>query len=251
MLYSVLHILWIGIVVGLSSGMFGIGGALLSTPLLRIFLELPPVVALGTPILVAIPSAISGSIAYYRKKLLLEKVAFLTLVSGIPANILGSYATEWVSGKILMVLTALFLLLTSALFFLRGWIYSASEQQSAQLSPLAIIIVGICAGFLSGFLAIGGGIILVPAYVRILRLSMKQALATSLFCVAGFALPAAIVHYLLGHIHLPTAVLLSFVVVPCSYLGARIAIALRNRTLERIYGTVLSLFSLYFLYTQL
>ncbi len=245
------HVLWIGTVVGLSSGLFGIGGALLSTPLLRMFLALPPLLALGTPIPVAIPSAVAGAVAYTRKKLVHWQVALGTLTVGVPANVFGAYATEWVGGQLLMVLTALFLFGTGAMFFVRGWILKGSTKQQPSITRTRVLLSGAVAGFLSGFLAIGGGIVMVPAFVRLLRLPLKQALATSLLCVAGFAIPATVTHFALGHIDPVVAGFLAVVVVPFGYLGARIAIQLRNQVLERIYGTTILIFALYFLYTQL
>jgi len=244
------HILWIGAVVGLSSGLFGIGGALLSTPLLRIFLALPPLLALGTPIPVAIPSAVAGAVAYSRKKLVHWHVARMTLLVGIPANVFGAYATEWVSGQLLMILTAVFLFGTGAMFFIRGWILRGRGEQEPNVTTINVLVTGMIAGFLSGFLAIGGGIVMVPAFVRLLRLPLKQALATSLLCVAGFAIPSTITHFLLQHIDPVIAGLLAAIVIPFGYWGARIAIRLRNQVLERIYGTTILLFALYFLYTQ-
>lgn len=141
------------------------------------------------------------------------------------------------------------MLLVGTTFFVRGWLLAESEA-TEQLSPQSLVITGALAGFLAGFLAIGGGLIMVPAFVRFNRMKFKQATATSLFCVAILSIPATLGHWLLGHIDWSVALVLAVCSTPMSFLGARWAITLRNRTLERIYGTLMMLFACYFLWSQ-
>lgn len=103
------------------------------------------------------------------------------------------------------------------------------------------------AGFIAGFLAIGGGVVLVPVFVRWFGLPIHQALATSLVCVAAMAIPGTIVHGILGHIDWRAAVILAVATLPTAALGARTALALKSRVLERAYGVLLSVFGIWFL----
>lgn len=240
----------IGVLIGLSSGMFGIGGALLATPLLKILMGLPAALALATPLPAAIPAAMSGSVAYGRKRLIRYDVAWRVLVLAMPLNLLGAYLTKFAPGAFLMVATGVVLIYSSWTFIRRGFgakgadsgPLPAEEQRFGTLAYAA----GAFAGFMSGFLAIGGGIVMVPAFVKIVRMSTKEALATSLLCVAALAIPGVIVHSLLGHIDWEIALLLSVAVIPMSYLGAKLATAMKSATLERIYGIVMMAFAIYF-----
>ena len=241
----------LGIFTGISSGMFGIGGALMGTPLLRVFLGFGAKVALGTPIPVAIPSGVSGTVAYYKSKLIDFKLVIYMMIIAFPMNILGSYMTEYVSGKILMILTGIILFLVGGTFFIRGWLLREEKEYEKRTSIISYILTGVIVGFLSGFLAIGGGIIMVPVFVRFNRMNLKEALATSLFCVVLLAIPSSIIHFSLGHIDVITALILAVTVIPFSYIGAKIAIALKNRTLERIYAIFVLLFAVYFTYTEI
>lgn len=244
-----LIVILIGALSGLSSGMFGIGGALLATPLLKIGLGLTPLLALATPLPATLPSAVSGSIGYARKHILRFDIAWRVLVFAMPMNILGAYLTRFTPGSVLMIATGIMLLYSAWTFLRRGWKKQPMAEQPVEEKRFGALACasGALTGFISGFLAIGGGAVMVPAFVAILGLPMKQALATSLLCVAALAIPGVVVHHLNGSIDWSIALLLCLVVVPFSYLGARLASALRTSTLEKTYGGVMLAFALYFI----
>jgi uncharacterized membrane protein YfcA len=253
LLETVLSLIWtacVGGLIGFSSGLFGIGGALIATPLLNIVLALPPMLALATPLPVALPSAVSGSVAYYKGGLIDFRTVRTVLVAALPANVLGTALTKYMDGTVMMIFTGAFMLAVGGTFFVRAWLL-AERNEPERSSFIVLVITGFAAGFLAGFLAIGGGLVMVPAFVRALNMPFKRATATSLFCVAILSIPASIGHFLLGHIDLRIAFVLACTAIPMAYIGANVALNLRNRTLERIYGTVMILFALYFLYRQM
>ncbi len=240
----------IGIIVGFSSGMFGIGGSIFATPLLRVFAGLAPLLALASPMPAVLPSSVSGSIIYNRNKLIEWRIARLSIGFGMPMVLAGAWATRYVSGTLLMVLTGIFLLYVGVTFLIRGWLLREVPEVDTIHHQGRIVAISLFAGFLAGFLAIGGGIVFVPAYVRVLRMPVKRALATSLLCVGAFAVPGTIVHAALGHIDWVTVAILAVTVIPLANLGARVAVKLRTRTLERIYGLVVLLFAVWFIWSQ-
>ncbi len=244
----VVHVL-IGISIGLSSGLFGIGGALVATPLLKLFGGLSALLALASPLPASIPSALSGSWAYYKKSLINFRVVGIVLASAIPLNLIGSYASHYVQSDLLMIATAAVMMYVAITFVVRAWLLKEQAEQSLRLSVLPLVVVGIITGIFSGLLAVGGGIVMVPAFVRIVRMPLKTALATSLFCVAGLALPGTLVHSSLGHVDWNVALVLALSSIPFSFLGARLALKLRNQLLERIYGLFMLCFASYFLWT--
>ncbi len=239
----------IGCLIGLSSGMFGIGGALIATPLLHLYAGLTEFLALGTPLPAAFPSSLTGSFVYHRHNLLYFPVILPVLLGALPANICGTLLTQYVTEFTIMILTGSFLLLVGTTFFIRGWLLHEQKEYNPQPNFLFGIITGIGAGLLSGFLAIGGGIVLVPAFVKIHKLPLKKALATSLVCVCVLTVPGTITHYILGHIDPMIALVLSMTVVPFSYIGSKITVKVKSRTIERIYGTAMIMFALYFIST--
>jgi uncharacterized membrane protein YfcA len=239
----------IGSSIGFSAGLFGIGGALIATPLLKIGVGLAPMLALATPLPTALPSALSGTVAYYRERLIRFSVVQWVLAGALPANIVGTWLTSYISGDTMMIFTGGFMLLVGGTFFVRGWLLQEVHAEE-QITPQSLVLTGIAAGFWAGFLAIGGGLVMVPAFVRVNRMKFKQATATSLFCVAVLSVPATLGHWFLGHIDWAIALVLALFAMPMSFLGARLAIKLRNRTLERMYGTCMIIFALYFIWRQ-
>jgi uncharacterized membrane protein YfcA len=240
----------IGVLVGFSSGLFGIGGSMFATPLLRMFAGLAPLLALASPMPAILPSSISGSVIYNRNNLIEWRVARISILCGAPLVVAGAWVTQFVSGTALMILTGVFLLYVGVTFLIRGWLLRERPDESTIQHTGRIITISLFAGFLAGFLAIGGGIVFVPAYVRVLRMPVKRALATSLLCVGAFAIPGTIMHAALGHIDWLTVLILTITVIPLSNLGARAAVKLRSRTIERIYGIVVLAFAVWFIFAQ-
>ncbi len=244
--------LLIGAVVGLSSGLFGIGGALLATPLLRLA-GVEPLLALATPLPAVIPTALFGLVPYWSHGFLRWDLARWILLGGLPGTVAGALATRLIGGQPLMVASGALLAAIGMRFLWDAWREHAEEPVYGPVPASAIVLagIGLGAGLLSGVLAIGGGIVLVPALVYGFRLPLKQALATSLLCVAAMALPGTVVHSLLGHIRAELLVPFLLGSLPMAYVGGKVALALSARSLRLLYGSATVGFALYFVWTQL
>lgn len=247
--HQVVIILLISIVVGFLSGLLGKGGSAIATPALQVFAGVPPFFALASPLPSTLPTTISASWVYKKAHYLLHnKVIVLSILTGIPATLLGSYASQWVSGNILMIITALFVCILGISFIIPVLKREpAPERQEINISPSGwkIIVIGLFVGGLSGLLANSGGVLFAPLFIRTLKLPVKQALACSLVVAAALAIPGTLAHWWLGHIDWWLVLILSVGSIPGSYLGARLAISLKNETLELIFGILLCLFGAY------
>ncbi|HVE13802.1 MAG TPA: sulfite exporter TauE/SafE family protein [Elusimicrobiota bacterium] len=238
----------IGAGVGFFSGMLGKGGSAVTTPLLRMFLGTPSLLALASPLPMAVPMTLSAAAAYRGKGLVDWRLARTTCAWGLPATVAGALASRWVGGRVLMQLTALFVA-GLGVHVLR----SPEEPASAAGRPprAAAAAIGVGVGLLSGLLANTGGILYAPLFVSVLRLPIKRALATSLVVSAALAVPGTAAHAWLGHVDWALAAALAAGAVPSAYLGARLAVSLRSRALIRVYGLSLALFGIYdFLYVE-
>ncbi|MCX7930573.1 MAG: sulfite exporter TauE/SafE family protein [Chlorobi bacterium] len=235
----------VGAITGLCSGLFGIGGALIGTPLLRMVVGMAPLLSLATPLPVSIPSALSGTIAYWRRGMVERSLTLQTLRAALPMTLVGSVLTHWTSGTVLMVATACAVFYVAIAMLRRP--PQTNNALAASNSPLRITLATGFAGFIAGFLAIGGGMVLVPVFVRWLGVPIHRALATSLVCVAALAVPGTIVHGVLGHIDWQAAAVLAVASIPASQLGARLALRFPSRPLEIVYGGLLVLFGVWFL----
>jgi uncharacterized membrane protein YfcA len=249
----------LGFATGVLSGLFGVGGGVISQPGMRL-LGLSPLVVIGTALPVIIPGAASGTVRYARERLIDWPAVRLTVPAGLAAAVLGSLLSEEVpgDGHVLQLLTA-GLLGLSAYRMGRG----PSEPPAPELAesdapeaprrphrwvrgePTARFIgIGLLAGLLSGLLGIGGGVIMVPAFVQLTGMNVKRAIATSLVCVGLFAVPGTITHIALDHIAWGTAIALVIGVVPGARVGAALAIRAADRRLRIAVASFLGLTAL-------
>ncbi len=233
-----------GVLIGFLSGMFGLGGSSIATPLLKTVIGVKPTIALATPLPVVIPSAISASLVYYKKGLINFSVAKVTIIFGFPLVLLGATLTKLVSGKFLMLSTAIFIFVVGLSFLFRRSLFKMDVD--GKVNNFVLISLSAVIGFVSGFLANGGGVMLVPFYVKVLKMNVKNAFANSLFVIPFFAIPGTVVHFLLGHIDLKLLLVLVLTSIPFANLGAKLAVRLKNEALEIGYGIFLVVFSIFF-----
>ena len=245
------------------SAAFGVGGAVVSTPGIRL-LGASATVAVGTTLPSILPSAVSGTLRYVREGLVDWHVARWAAPAGVVASIGGSLLSRAVPGEghVLMLLTAALLAVTSW----RMGTVPGPAAEDVEPSPeddravaddrpdggpprggaLATAAMGATAGGLSGLLGVGGGVVLVPAFTEILRLPIKHAIATSLVCVGIFAVPGTITHTLLGGVDWRFAIALAVAVIPGARLGAHLAVKAHDRRLRRSVALFLGVIALVF-----
>ncbi|HEY2814096.1 MAG TPA: sulfite exporter TauE/SafE family protein [Acidimicrobiales bacterium] len=259
----------VGFASGVLSGMFGVGGAVLTTPGIR-FLGATPIEAVGSTIPAILPGSLSGAWRYSRERMVDWSVALPSGAIGSGFAVLGAELSDHVNGHYLMLLTAA-MLMWSGLNSVRNHARStaklavpvgAGDDVVVELGDVndvdldnelasrpdkkpiaAVALIGASAGLLAGLLGVGGGVLLVPAYTGLLRLPAKRAVATSLVAVAIFSVPAMITHALLGHINWAYALPLVIGVIPGAQVGAHITVRgseARLRLLMGLFFTVLA-----------
>ncbi len=235
------HVFLIGAMVGFLSGLLGKGGSAVTTPSLQIFAHVAPFAALASPLPAALPTTLSASFAYRGKHLINKRVVLTTILLGIPATLLGSYFSDWLKGQTLMIITAIFVLSLGISFFISAPdMEFDTEEHFIPFWKIFIVAMGV--GTLSGLLANSGGVLFGPLFIRFLKMPTKKALACSLIVSAGLAIPGTIAHWYLGHIDWMIVLLLSVGSIPFSYLGAKLALRMRNELLEKVFAVMLVLF---------
>ena len=209
---NILLIVLIGVIVGGRSGLFGVGGGFLMTPLL-IFLGIPPAVAVGTEAPHVLASSISGAAAHWRRKNVDFKMGFFLLAGGVIGSIVGVNLFKILRGfgQIDVIIQFLFLFFlgfiglsmlfesakttikkyrTTSLIRTKlhqhSWIHGLPFKMRFHRSKLYIsaippVIIGFIVGILSAMMGVGGGFIMIPAMVYILGMSTNVVVGTSLF----------------------------------------------------------------------
>jgi uncharacterized protein len=175
-------------VIGLSLGLIGGGGSILTVPILVYFLGVGPHEAVVMSLAVVGATSLFGSYLHYRADNVDLKGGVLFGSAGIIGALLGSPLTRFVSPEILLLSFGVLMLVVSASMI---WRKRQSVDATARAPHrLRAILAGLGVGVLTGFLGVGGGFLIVPALVFFGGLSIKRAIGTSLFviflnCVAG------------------------------------------------------------------
>ena len=209
---NIFLIVFIGMAVGALSGLFGVGGGFLMTPLL-IFLGIPPVVAVGSEAPHVLASSVSGVIAHWRKKNVDFKMGFFLLSGGVVGSTVGVNLFKLLKayGQIDIVIQFLFIIFlgfiglsmafesakttiknyrtTSAIrtkLHQHSWIHGLPfklrfHRSKLYISAIPPILIGFFVGVLSAMMGVGGGFIMIPAMVYILGMSTNVVVGTSLF----------------------------------------------------------------------
>ena len=239
------HIIVLGFVIGMLSGMFGFGGSSISTPMLRIFLSVSPYYALASPLPISMVSSCIALIRYYKENLIDWSITKEVLLFLIPGSIAGAYITRFIGGEYLMLLTGVFLIYISLRL-----LFKKEQKILSKIGLAKLRLIWFFVGFVSGMLANAGGILISPLLV-FLGVKIKRAIATSLSIALVGSIPVIVVHGSLNHIDWMLTLLLSLGVIPASYIGASITVRMDRRKLKTLYGLFLLLFSVYFIVFEL
>lgn len=250
----------VGLMSGYLSGQFGIGGGLITTPGIRLLLGRPAFLALGTPLLIVIPTALVGALTYYRSGYVRGDLALPLGLWGLAGVVAGSLITAYVSAHYLMVLTAVIIAGVGVAFLKTGAegeesggglaVHNGGQDSDAPRRGVWLALVGLAAGFYSGLLGMGGGLLIIPALIWIFGLGIKETFGTSLVINSVYAVPGSTIHYLLGHVDLALAGLVIVGVLPGAYLGARVTIGLPDRLVRILFGLFMMVVAAYFAYFE-
>ncbi len=248
LLRDVLTIL-VGVATGVLSGLFGVGGAVISTPGIRL-LGVGALTAVGTTLPSIIPGAATGAVRYRREGLIDGRAVALTAPAGVIAAWLGAELAPLIPGEghVLQLATAGLLGVSAwRMITQRSRTQDAADLVAPNATPAplahqrrALVLIGTGAGVLSGLLGIGGGVIMVPAFTHFAGLRLKEAIGTSLVCVGLFAIPGSIAHSLNGTIDWRVALLLAVGVVPGARMGSALTIKASEERVRLTVGVFLA-----------
>ena len=216
---NIILILFVSYIVGFFSGLFGIGGGFLMTPLL-IFMGIPPIYAVANEANNILASSSSGALTHWFKKTLDIKIGWLIVIGGLLGTFIGILTFSYFKGigkiDIVIALAYMYVLAIIGSFMLRDglaeinlfkrktilkkklhthyWIhglpfrmrFKTSKLYESALVPL---FLGVVVGFVSAIMGVGGAFLMVPAMIYIIGMPTKLVPGTSLFVtifVTGF-----------------------------------------------------------------
>ena len=208
---NIFLILGMGGAVGFLSGLFGVGGGFLMTPLL-IFIGVPPPVAVGTEANQIVASSVSGVLAHWRRANVDFKMGFVLLLGGFVGSSLGVILFKYLQnlGQLDLVIKLSYVIFLGIIGFLMLWESSRTiirsrsaaarrgklhqhnwfhglpfkmrfRKSKLYISAILPFLIGATVGVLSAIMGVGGGFIMVPAMIYLLGMPTSLAIGTSLF----------------------------------------------------------------------
>ncbi len=301
-----------GVLVGIFSGLLGIGGGTLMVPLFRLGFGLPAIGATATSLFTIIPTSLSGCVAHIKQKTCIPKLGVVTGIAGACTSALGVFCANCSPAWLIMLAAAAIIAYSSFTMFKKAirmpketsaalrkqslvsqfWTGKNKGSQStrslrvacehgeegaaefaepaaknhtetmsgalvkesmdvaankAQISTnqyphlsvkhfLMAALIGLFAGFASGYVGVGGGFIMVPLFVSVIGITMKHASGTSLIAVTILAIPGVIEQGILGNIDYMAGIAMALGSIPGALLGASLLRFIPERKLRFIFG---------------
>jgi hypothetical protein len=258
-------LLGLGGLVGVLSGMFGVGGGFLMTPLL-FFIGIPPAVAVATEANQIVASSFSGVLAHFRRKTVDLRMGLVLLVGGLIGAALGVWVFNILKAQgqvdlLVRLSYVVFLGVVGALMFVeslrailksrrppvpgaaarrrqRGWVHALPFKMRFRTSGLYIsvippVLVGVAVGVLAAIMGVGGGFIMVPAMIYLLGMPTKVVVGTSLFQIIFVTAFTTLLHATTNYtVDMILAVLLLIGGVVGAQLGAQLGTRLKAEQLR-------------------
>lgn len=257
-------LLGLGGSIGFLSGVFGVGGGFLMTPLL-IFIGIPPAVAVGSEAAQILASSVSGVLAHMRRRTVDFKMGFVLVAGGSVGSLIGIYLFAWLRslGQIDIAISlsyVIFLGIIGTLMFvesLRAWIDVSKktgrkrrklhqhhilhglpfkmrfQQSRLYISAITPFVVGLFVGILAAIMGVGGGFIMVPAMIYLIGMPTAVVVGTSLFQICFVTALTTFMHaYNNFTVDIVLALLLIAGGVVGAQFGARVGAHLRGEQLR-------------------
>lgn len=244
----VLLILGLGSITGILSGMFGVGGGFLMTPLL-IFIGIPPTVAVATSTNQIVAASVSGFLSHWRRMNVDFRMGNLLLLGGLVGSTLGIALFNWLKslGQIDLVISLSYVVFLGAIGVLmaiessrailkirkpskmtHGKFYYMVQRlplkmrftrSKLHISALLPITIGFIVGILVSLMGIGGGFFMIPAMIYVLGMPTAVVVGTSLYQIIFITANVTILHAVSTH---TVDIILALLLLAGSVVGAQI-----------------------------
>lgn len=244
----------VGVLIGIASGLLGIGGGTVMVPIFRLAFGMSATMSTATSLFAIIPTSISGAISHVKGKTCIPALGIAAGLGGACLSPVGVWLAQ-LSPDWLVMLAAALIIGYSAInmfkkaFKLRpagqpaaGADAAASPADDSSLSRKQLLqgaAIGLVAGLASGYVGVGGGFIMVPLMLSIIGIPMRKASGTSLIAVMILAIPGVIEQGIIGNINYLAGIAIVIGTIPGAVIGARLVTKVPERTLRLLFGCFL------------
>lgn len=223
----------LAILIGISLGLLGGGGSILTVPILSYVAGFPPGAAIAASLCVVGVASVAGVISHARAGRVRWRTGLVFGAAGMAGAFGGGVVAGYIPAKVLMIAFAVMMAVT-AVAMLRE--RRTLVARTAELPVGKVIAQGVLVGLVTGVIGVGGGFLVVPALVLLGGLAMEAAIGTSLVVISMNSFAGLAGH--LGHVDIdwPTTLAVTGVAVGGCLVGGKLAGRVRPDALRRGFG---------------
>ncbi len=259
----------VGIVVGMLSGLLGIGGGTLMVPIFRLGFGLSAFASTATSLFTIIPTSLVGFVTHIKNKTCIPKVGIAAGLGGAVTSPIGVYLANISPAWLVMLAAAIIIGFSSYKMFKKalripkvqaaegGKVLGVDAQAAAQKAAdsqeatgvdsfeftrkklFQSVGIGLIAGLASGYVGVGGGFLMVPLFISVLGIMMRHASGTSLVAIMILAIPGVIEQGLLDNIDYMAGIAMAVGSIPGAVIGANLVRRIPERQLRLFFGAFL------------
>jgi len=240
------------LLVGISLGIFGSGGSILTVPIMVYLLFVNPVEATGYSLFVVGLTSAIGCATYIRKKLVDIRIAVIfalpSIVSvflvrnyvmpKIPDVIYSGVSFHLTKEILIMVLYAILMIVVAYSMIRKSGMKEAGQQEIKQINFPGLFTIGLVSGILTGLFGVGGGFIIIPALVLFAHVPIRMSVGTSLLIIAFNSLSGFAIEFMKKHemIDYQLLLLFSLLAITGLFIGFPLSLKLYPAQMKKIFG---------------
>lgn len=243
----------VGVLIGIASGLLGIGGGTVMVPIFRLAFGMSATMSTATSLFAIIPTSISGAISHVKGKTCIPALGIAAGLGGACLSPVGVWLAQLSPDWLVMLAAALIIGYSAINMFKKAFKIPRAGQPAAEADAAASTAdsslsrkqllqgaaIGLVAGLASGYVGVGGGFIMVPLMLSIIGIPMRKASGTSLIAVMILAIPGVIEQGIIGNINYLAGIAIVIGTIPGAVIGARLVTKVPERTLRLLFGCFL------------
>ena len=228
--------------VGISLGLLGGGGTILTVPIFVYAGKMQAESAIALSLVIVGLVSLVGAFRYLKQGLLNQRLVLLFTLSGMPTAMIGAKFTPLVRSEHLLLSFGFLMCLVAVILLVKS-VRGKEVPQTATCRPetWVSLTIGAAIGFLTGFMGVGGGFLIVPAISILMRCSLHTAVATSLAIIAINSLSAFAAHLGTFDFDLGLICALLGVMLSGAFIGTKVALKLKGRILQSAFAVLILL----------
>lgn len=258
----------VGVLIGIASGLLGIGGGTVMVPIFRLAFGMSATMSTATSLFAIIPTSISGAISHVKGKTCIPALGIAAGLGGACMSPIGVWLAQLSPDWLVMLAAALIIGYSAINMFKKAFKIPQAGQPATGVDAAAAAsltslgdaaastptaddsslsrkqllqgaAIGLVAGLASGYVGVGGGFIMVPLMLSIIGIPMRKASGTSLIAVMILAIPGVIEQGIIGNINYLAGIAIVIGTIPGAVIGARLVTKVPERTLRLLFGCFL------------